>query len=75
MLRVIHHAGVTVSNLDRALAFYRDVLGLEVFVQAERRDRTIGGITGYPGGAVKLAIRGMPGDTARVELFQSPPGR
>ena len=32
MLRGVHHAGVTVSNLDRALAFYRDVLGLEVFV-------------------------------------------
>jgi catechol 2,3-dioxygenase-like lactoylglutathione lyase family enzyme len=53
MLRQVHHAGVTVSNLDRALAFYRDVLGLEVFVQAERRDRTIGGITGYPAGAVQ----------------------
>lgn len=25
-----HHFGVTVSNLDRAVAFYRDVLGLDV---------------------------------------------
>ncbi|WP_311172909.1 VOC family protein [Halobellus ordinarius] len=25
-----HHVGVTVSDLDRAVAFYRDVLGLDV---------------------------------------------
>jgi catechol 2,3-dioxygenase-like lactoylglutathione lyase family enzyme len=70
MLRGVHRAGVTVSNLDRALAFYCDVLGLEVFVQAERRDRTIGEITGYHGGAVKLAFCGVPGDAARVELLE-----
>ena len=75
MLRGIHHAGVIVSRVDRALVFYRDVLRLDVFVEPERRDRTIGGITGYPGGVVKLALRGVPGDTARVDLFQPPPGR
>jgi lactoylglutathione lyase len=70
MLQGVHHAGVTVSNLDRALTFYRDVLGLEVFVIAERRDSTIGGIIGYPGGAIKLAFCGVPGDTARIELLE-----
>jgi catechol 2,3-dioxygenase-like lactoylglutathione lyase family enzyme len=66
----VHHAGVTVANLDRALAFYRDVLGLEVFVVAERTDATIGQIVGYPGGRIKLAFCGVPGDTARVELLE-----
>ena len=47
MLRGVHHAGVTISNPDRALAFYRDVLGLEVFVVAERTDATIGSIVSY----------------------------
>ena len=70
MLRGVHHAGVTVSNLDRALAFYRDVLGLEVFVQAERRNETIGAIVGYPGAALKLAFVGVPGDSARIELLE-----
>lgn len=70
MLRGVHHAGVTVDNLDRALAFYRDVLGLEVFVVAERRDETIGAIVGYPGAAIKLAFCGVPGDSARIELLE-----
>jgi len=66
----VHHAGVTVANLDRALTFYRDVLGLEVFVVAERTDATIGQIVGYPGARIKLAFCGVPGDTARVELLE-----
>jgi catechol 2,3-dioxygenase-like lactoylglutathione lyase family enzyme len=61
---------VTVADLDRALAFYRDVLGLEVFVVAERSDATIGQIVGYPGARLKLAFCGVPGDTARVELLE-----
>ena len=70
MLRGVHHAGVTVSNLDRALAFYRDVLGLEVFFTAERGDDTIGEIVGYPGAKIKLAFCGVPGDSARIELLE-----
>jgi lactoylglutathione lyase len=70
MLRGVHHAGVTVANLDRSLAFYRDVLGLEVFAVAERRNETIGAIVGYPGAAIKLAFVGVPGDSARVELLE-----
>ena len=70
MLTGINHAGITVSDLDRALGFYRDVLGLEVFVVAERTDETIGQIVGYPGARIKLAFCGVPGDSARVELLQ-----
>jgi catechol 2,3-dioxygenase-like lactoylglutathione lyase family enzyme len=70
MLKGLHHAGVSVSDLDRSLTFYRDVLGLEVFVVAERTDETIGQIVGYPGAKIKLAFCGVPGDSARVELLQ-----
>ena len=70
MLRGAHHAGVTVANLDRSLAFYRDVLGLEVFVVAERTDATIGEIVGYPHARIRLAFIGVPGDAARVELLE-----
>jgi catechol 2,3-dioxygenase-like lactoylglutathione lyase family enzyme len=32
----IHHTGLTVSSLERALAFYRDALGLEVVMEQEK---------------------------------------
>jgi catechol 2,3-dioxygenase-like lactoylglutathione lyase family enzyme len=66
----VHHAGVTVADLDRSLGFYHDLLGLEVFVVAERTDQTIGAIVGYPGARIKLAFLGVPGDSARVELLE-----
>ncbi|MCC7369930.1 MAG: VOC family protein [Chloroflexi bacterium] len=70
MLLGLHHAGITVSDLDRAIGFYRDVLGLELFVVADRADETIGQIVGYRGARIRLAFCGIPGDTARVELLQ-----
>lgn len=69
MLKGLHHAGITVSDLDRSLAFYRDLLGLEVLVIAERTDETIGQIVGYPGARIRLAMCQVPGDTARIELL------
>ena len=32
----ILHTGLTVSDLDRSLAFYRDLLGLELIAQWDR---------------------------------------
>lgn len=29
MVERIYHVGLTVSDLDRSIAFYRDILGLE----------------------------------------------
>jgi catechol 2,3-dioxygenase-like lactoylglutathione lyase family enzyme len=31
-MRRIHHVGLTVTDLDQSIAFYRDVLGLELWV-------------------------------------------
>ena len=34
MIKNIHHAGLWVSDIDIILPFYRDVLGLEVMLDA-----------------------------------------
>ena len=36
-MSVLHHAGMTVSDLDRSLAFWRDALGMETVVDQESR--------------------------------------
>ena len=33
----IHHTGLTVSNLERALAFWSDALGMQVVMQQDRQ--------------------------------------
>ena len=37
-LKMIHHHGFTVSNIEQSLKFYRDVLDLEVVRISERMD-------------------------------------
>ena len=70
MLRGIHHAGITVADLDRSLGFYRDVLGLEVLLTMVRDTPDIGDVVGYPGARIKIAFVGVPGDGVVVELLE-----
>lgn len=70
MLRGVHHAGVTVADLERSLTFYRDLLGLDVLFVMERTDETIGAVVGYPGARIKIAFLAIPGSTTRLELLQ-----
>lgn len=71
-----HHTSFTVANLERSLAFFRDVLGLEVLGTREVRDDYFGRIVGLPGSAVKAAMIRLPGGH-HVELFEylHPPGQ
>lgn len=41
MIEKIHHVGIAVHNLDDALKFYRDVLGLHVHASAEVPDQGV----------------------------------
>ena len=66
----IDHAGITVSDLDRSIAFYRDVLGLEVLVVFERSSADIGRVVGYPDARLRIGFLRAPGDSARLELLQ-----
>jgi methylmalonyl-CoA epimerase len=58
MLKKIDHIGVAVKNIEEALSFYRDQLGLEV-----------GGIEEIPEQKVKVAF--MKIGESRIELLQS----
>jgi len=67
---MIHHVGITVSDITRSLAFYADLLGGEVLGPWERRGPRIDEVTGYPGVVVHQAfVRPLDG-TAVVELLQ-----
>ena len=76
MIRGIHHVAISTGDLDRLIAFYRDVIGMELVKES-----------GWAAGSDQVdAIVGLQGSSARaaklrlgnayLELFQflTPPG-
>jgi glyoxylase I family protein len=55
------HTGITVSNLERSLAFWRDVLGFEPSHTAHQTGEMASEITGVAGAEIKLAVLKAPG--------------
>ena len=65
-----HHTSFTVADLDRSVAFFRDLLGLELLYQREVREDYFGRIVGHPGCVVNAALLRLPGSDHHLELFQ-----
>jgi catechol 2,3-dioxygenase-like lactoylglutathione lyase family enzyme len=63
------HTGITVSNLERSLAFWRDVLGFEFSHTAHQTGEIASEITGVAGAEIKLAVVKAPGGH-KVELLE-----
>jgi glyoxylase I family protein len=63
------HTGITVSNLDRSLAFWRDVLGFEPSHTAHQTGEMASEITGVAGAEIKLAVVKVPGGH-KIELLE-----
>jgi catechol 2,3-dioxygenase-like lactoylglutathione lyase family enzyme len=63
------HTGITVSNLERALAFWRDVLGFELSHTAHQKGEMAQEITGVEGAEIKLAVLRAPGGH-KIELLE-----
>lgn len=63
------HTGITVSNLDRSLAFWRDVLGFELSHTTHQIGEMAEEITGVKGAELKLAVVKTPGGH-KIELLE-----
>ena len=63
------HTGITVSNLERSLAFWRDVLGFELSHTAHQKGELAQEITGVEGAEIKLAVLKTPGGH-KIELLE-----
>ncbi len=70
------HTGITVSNLERSLEFWRDVLGFEPSHTAHQTGEMASEITGVAGAEIKLAVVKAPGGH-KIELLEylAPPER
>ena len=64
------HTSFTVSNLERSLQFYVDLLGCQVLWQREISDQYFRDIVGMPQAVVKAAHLAIPGTSHNLELFE-----
>ena len=63
------HTGITVSDLERSLAFWRDILGFEYSHSAHQTGERVEQITGVKGSELKLAVLRTPSGH-KIELLQ-----
>src|SRR5260370_19945357 len=70
------HTGITVSNLERSLHFWQNVLGFEFSHRAHQSGDVAEEITGVKGAELKLAVVKAP-DGHKIELLEylAPPDR
>jgi len=70
------HTGITVSNLERSLAFWQNVLGFELSHRAHQTAELASEITGVAGAEISIAVVKAPGGH-KIELLEylAPPDR
>ena len=70
MIKRLHHTGFVVRDLDAAVVFYRDVVGLEVQREYERTGPGIDQVIGYDDAHLRIALLGVTGGDHILELIQ-----
>jgi catechol 2,3-dioxygenase-like lactoylglutathione lyase family enzyme len=70
------HTGITVSNLERSLTFWQNVLGFELSHRAHQTAELASEITGVAGAEISIAVVKAPGGH-KIELLEylAPPDR
>ena len=69
------HTGITVSNLERSLAFWRDVLGFELSHRAHQTGKLAEQITGVRGAEILIAVVKAPGHKIELLEYRAPADR
>jgi catechol 2,3-dioxygenase-like lactoylglutathione lyase family enzyme len=66
----LHHMGITVNDLDEAVAFYQPLCGGDLAGPYEKSGPSVDAATGYPGVVVRQAFLTFPGGDAVLELLE-----
>jgi catechol 2,3-dioxygenase-like lactoylglutathione lyase family enzyme len=69
------HTGITVSDLDRSIHFYRNLLGCEVSAPVRAAGPLFETITGVPGCQIDIAFARVPGHVIELLCYRNPPGQ
>ena len=69
------HTGITVSNLERSIRFYRDVLGFEVSPPVQVGGPFFEKVTGVPGCVIDVAFARGAGHVVELLCYRAPADR
>ena len=69
-----NHASFTVSDMDRSLLFYRDLLGMTLEADRELQAPHISRITGFPGTRMRVANLRVAGLMLELIQYREPAG-
>jgi len=61
MIKSVFHTSWTVDDLERSIAFYRDLLGFELIGRRERQGSAIETVVGFPKADLRMAFLRVPG--------------
>ncbi|MDX6749054.1 VOC family protein [Geminicoccaceae bacterium 1502E] len=70
-----NHTGISVSDLQRSVAFFTEVLGFELVSIAPRDPEVVGAISGLGYARVEIAYLKGHGHTLELLAFAEPEGR
>jgi catechol 2,3-dioxygenase-like lactoylglutathione lyase family enzyme len=71
----VAHVAITVSDLDRSMAFYRDVLGFAISKKVNATGDFFDDLTGVPGGDHDVCFVRGPGLIIELICYSKPEGR
>jgi glyoxylase I family protein len=74
-IRSTGHTGITVSDLDRAVRFYRDVLGCRVSDPVRLAGPQFESLTGVAGCRIDVVFARLPDHVIELLCYRNPPGR
>jgi lactoylglutathione lyase len=66
----VSHFGIQVADLERSIAFYRDLLGLELIAHWVRDQPYIQDLVGYPGVELYVAVFRFPNSESFLEVLE-----
>src|SRR3954449_11917110 len=69
------HTGITVSDIERSLSFWRDVLGFVLFHRAHQKGPLAEQITGVVGAEILIAVLKAPGHKIELLEYRAPADR
>ena len=65
----IRHTGIVVSDMQRSLRFYRDLLGMEVWADFKDNSQIVQDVTNVPGANIRM-VKLKAADGMSIELLQ-----